>query len=62
MREFERTPLVDLLSELTILDQEIGLKTMKYNEILEELYFRFPMLKEQNEFQQIESEKVKVKK
>lgn len=62
MNDLKTTPLVDLLSELTILEQEIGLKTMRYNKILEELYFRFPKLMEQSEFQKIESEKVKVKK
>ena len=60
--DLKTTPLVDLISELTILEQEIGLKTIRYNNILEELYFRFPKLREQSEFQQIESEKVKVKK
>ena len=50
MKELSETPTNELIIELSRLEREIDFKIMKYNLILNEMYKRFPMLEEQEEF------------
>lgn len=50
MKELSKTPTNELITELSRLEREIDFKIMKYNLILNEMYKRFPMLEEQEEF------------
>ena len=42
MNELNNMPTIDLVKELAYLEQDIGLKTLKYNKIVEELTKRYP--------------------
>lgn len=57
--KYLKTSTVELMTELTYLEQEINLKLMKYEEIRKELCARFPMLEENEE---MFNQKVLVKK
>jgi len=52
MEELSKTPTNELITELSRLEREIDFKIIKYNLILNEMYKRFPMLEEQEEFKQ----------
>ena len=57
--DLSRTPLYEIMRELNFLEKDINLKTIKYNLYLEELFRRFPPLKEQTEFYQFKEIEVK---
>ena len=50
MKELSKMPTNELITELSRLEKEIDFKIMKYNLIINEMYKRFPMLEEQEEF------------
>lgn len=50
MKELSKTPTNELIIELSRLEREIDFKIMNYNLIINEMYKRFPMLEEQEEF------------
>lgn len=50
MKELSKTPTNELMTELSRIEKEIDFKIMKYNLIINEMYKRFPMLEEQEEF------------
>lgn len=49
-KDLSKTPLVDLVMELTELERDIDLKVYKYNLIILEIYKRFPNLENKEEF------------
>lgn len=49
-RKYETTPLNELISEMTRLEQEINLALIKYENMRQEVCNRFPFLEEEEEF------------
>lgn len=49
-KDLSKTPLKDLVMELTELERDIDLRVYKYNLIILEIYKRFPNLENQEEF------------
>ena len=59
MEDLSKTPTVDLVKEVSLLEREINLKIIKYNIVVAELVRRFPMLEKEPMFQQKVLEKEK---
>ena len=51
MEEISKTSTIQLIKNMTLLDQEIDLMLLKYEKIRLELIKRYPNLKNSNEFQ-----------
>lgn len=49
--EIDKTPTVDLIKEMTMLNQQIDLLMLKYEKIRLELIKRFPNIENDIEFQ-----------
>lgn len=50
MKNIETTSTIEIITELTKLEQEIDLKIMKYNLLAQEIYRRFPLPEIEEEF------------
>lgn len=54
MEEINKKPTFEIINELSRLEQEIGLKTLKYNILVSELVRRFPFLANDEQFMEKE--------
>lgn len=54
MKNIKETSTVELVKKVQYIERDIALMLKEYNDILEELYYRFPFLKEEEEFKQKE--------
>lgn len=52
MEDLKKEPTVDIIKEMTRLDYEIDLLTLKYEKLRLEMVRRFPQLEEQEVFKQ----------
>lgn len=52
--KYEKTPLVDLITQMTYLERDINLKMIMYEEIRQEVVRRFPIMEQEECFQQKE--------
>lgn len=60
-RELKDMSTIDLVTEITRLEQEIGLKTLRHNVLVQEIFNRYPELVHNDAFPIIEDvEKVNV--
>ena len=50
--KYSKTPLVELISQMTYLERDINLKMMMYEEMRQEVVRRFPIIEEEDCFKQ----------
>ena len=50
MEDLEKTPLVELVTEISRLEQQIDLLTLKYEKLRLEINRRYPIIEEQEVF------------
>lgn len=50
MEDLNKKPLVEIVQEMTYLEQEIELKMLRYEKLRKEIIKRFPQTKDMEEF------------
>ena len=48
--EIEKKPTVEIIKEMTLIDQQINILIVQYNKLQKEITKRFPTLESKNEF------------
>jgi len=55
--DFSKKPTIEIVNDLTYLEKEIEMNTLKYNLLLKEIKKRFPFLESEEAFKEINIEK-----